>query len=151
MTMPKTMQYTCEVEIAASRARVLELMTDGDRASEWMPGLVHYRALQGERGMPGSVSELRFDGVPGSGEMIEKVERRDEEGYDLVYLLGPVRNVNHNSFTDLPDGGTRWSAEHIFHLPPGMLEGLGEQGQTAFRQNTQRSMETFKAWCEANA
>ncbi|MEL4358783.1 MULTISPECIES: SRPBCC family protein [unclassified Luteococcus] len=149
--MPGLMTYTCRVEIAAPRARVLELMTDGDRAAEWMPGLVSYRAIEGERGTPGSVSELRFDGVPGPGEMIEKVERRDAEHHDVVYLLGPVRNVVHNTFVELPDGGTRWAAEHIFHLPPGMLEGIGEQGQAAFRQNTQGSMETFKTWCEANA
>lgn len=146
-----TMEYTCEVEIFVARARVVELMADGDRAAEWMPGLASYRAVEGERGRPGSVSELRFDGLPGSGEMIEKVERRDEEHFDVVYLLGPVRNVVHNRFVELPDGGTCWTAEHIFHLPPGMLEGIGEQGQTGFRTNTQRSMETFKAWCEANA
>ncbi|MGO4956877.1 SRPBCC family protein [Luteococcus sp. Sow4_B9] len=151
------MQYSCVVDIHAPRARVIELMTDGDRAAEWMAGLVSYRAVQGERGQPGSVSELHFEGVPGSGEMIEKVEFRDDARYDVVYLLGPVRNLNQNSFTDLPvsddlpHGGTRWTADHVFHLPPGMLEGLGEQGQAAFRANTQASMEAFKRWCEANA
>ncbi|MEL4503437.1 SRPBCC family protein [Luteococcus sp. H138] len=145
------MQYTCEVEIAAPRARVLALMTDPERAAEWQPGLERHVTLQGERGSAGSVNELHFANTPGDGVMIEKIERITDDALDVVYLLGPVRNVAHHGFTELPDGGTRWSAEHIFHLPPGMLEGLGEQGQAAFRQNTQRSMETFQAWCEANA
>lgn len=144
------MRYTCQVEIAVPRARVLELMTDGDRAAEWMPGLVSYQAVEGERGQPGSVSELRFDGVPGSGQMYEKVTRRDDSHYDLVYLLGPVRNEALNTFTDV-DGGTLWSAEHVFHLPPGMAEGMGPDGQKAFEQNTQKSMDTFRAWCEETA
>lgn len=144
------MRYTCQIQIAAPRARVLELMTNAGRTAEWMPGLVSYRAVEGERGRPGSISELRFEGMPGDGKLVEKVTRLDDEHYDLVHLIGPVRNEVLNTFTD-NDGGTLWSAEHVFHLPPGMAEGMGPDGQKAFERNTENSMGTFKAWCEANA
>lgn len=147
------MEYTCRMDIAVPRARVIELMTDGDRAGEWMPGLVSYVATVGERGEEGSTSQLDFVGMPGSDEaqsMLEKVERRDDAHYDTVYLLGPVRNEAFNTFTDV-DGGTHWEAHHVFHLPPGMREGMGPGGAEGLRANTQRSMETFKQWCEANA
>ncbi|WP_420176688.1 SRPBCC family protein [Luteococcus sp. OSA5] len=136
--------------IAVPRERVLELMTDPQRAPEWQAGLARHEQVQGEPGRPGSVSKLHFDNVPGDGVMIEKVERRDAHSLDCVYLLGPVRNESHSTFHDV-DGGTEWLAEHVFLLPPGMAEGIGEQGQQAFRANTQGSMEQFKAWCEANA
>ncbi len=147
------MQYTCEIEIAVPRARVIELMTDGDRASEWMGGLVSYEAIVGERGQAGSTSELVFAGMPGTDApqtMIEKVERRDDEHHDVVYLLGPVRNENRNTFSDV-DAGTLWVADHVFMMPPGMEQGLGAPGAAAFKANTQRSMGSFKGWCEANA
>lgn len=145
-------QYTCEVTIAVPRGRVIELMTDGDRAHEWMAGLASYEAAEGERGQAGSTSELRFQGVPGADRMamVEKVVRRDDEHYDTVHLLGPVRNEANSTFVDV-DGGTLWIAEHTFLMPPGMEEGMGDQGAAAFRANTQNSMEAFKAWCEANA
>jgi len=142
------MRYTCQVELELPRSRVLELMTDPARAAEWMPGLESYTAVQGQAGRPGSVSELRFSGVPGQGLLVEKVERSDEHHHDVVHLVGPVRNETRNTFTDLPGGGTSWVAEHVFHLPPGMAQGLGPIGEQAFRENTQRSMETFKRWAE---
>ena len=154
---PQRMHYSCQVDIATTRDWVLALMTDPQRAHEWQPGLERYESVEGERGRPGSVSRLHFAGAPGDGVMTERVETLDESSYDVVYLLGPVRNENHNTFTDLPadaattGGGTRWLAEHVFHLPPMMLDHMGPGGQDAFRANTQRAMETFRDWCEANA
>ena len=100
---PQRMHYSCQVDIATTRDRVLALMTDPQRAHEWQPGLERYESVEGERGRPGSVSRLHFAGAPGDGVMTERVETLDESSYDVVYLLGPVRNENHNSFTDLPD------------------------------------------------
>ncbi|GAA1391477.1 SRPBCC family protein [Luteococcus peritonei] len=154
---PQQMHYSCQVDIAVPRARVVELMTDPERAHEWQPGLERYESVEGERGRPGSVSRLVFAGAPGEGTMTEQVHHLDEGSYEVTYLLGPVRNVNRNEFTQieagdaLPQGGTRWLADHVFHLPPGMLEQMGGQGEQAFRANTQRAMETFRTWCEANA
>lgn len=145
------MKYACEVEIAAPRERVVALMTDFDRAPEWITGLVSNTTVKGERGQAGSVNELRFEGVPGDGLMIEHVMRVEPTEFEVVYRLGPVRNVNVNRFDDLGDGRTRWTAEHLFEFPPGMEQQMPADAEQGFRANTQNSMEGFKAWCEANA
>jgi len=145
------MHYVCEVEIAAPVARVVELMTDFDRAPEWTSGLRSHDTVKGERGRAGSVNELRFDGVPGDGVMVEHVVRVEEREFEVVYRLGPVRNANVNRFEDVGEGRTRWIADHVFDFPPGMEQAMGAQVVDGFRSNTQNSMEGFRAWCEANA
>lgn len=145
------MHYVCEVEIAAPIERVVELMTDFDRASEWITGLRSNGTVKGERGRPGSINELRFDGIPGDGVMLEHVMRVEPTEFEVVYRHGPVRNVNVNRFDDLGDGRTRWTADHVFEFPPGMEQGLGPDAVEGFRTNTQHAMEGFRTWCEANA
>ncbi|GEM_PF-3822373 len=144
------MHYVCQVEIAAPVARVVELMTDFDRASEWITGLRSNGTVKGERGRPGSINELRFDGVPGDGVMLEHVMRVEATEFEVVYRLGPVRNANVNRFEDVGEGCTRWVADHVFDFPPGMAQGLGPDAVEGFRTNTQHAMEGFRTWCEAN-
>ncbi len=145
------MHYVCQVEIAAPVARVVELMTDFDRAPEWTSGLRSHDTVKGERGRAGSVNELRFDGVPGDGVMVEHVVRVEATEFEVIYRLGPVRNANVNRFEDVGEGRTRWIADHVFEFPPGMEQGLGPDAVEGFRTNTQHAMEGFRTWCEANA
>lgn len=145
------MHYECEIEIAADKARVVELMTDFDRAPEWISGLRENPTVKGERGRAGSVNELRFDNVPGDGVMVEHVVRVTDDEFEVVYRLGPVRNVNVNRFEDLGQGRTRWVADHVFEFPPGMEQGMGPEAVQGFRANTRHAMSGFASWCEANA
>lgn len=145
------MRYTCQVDLAAPLEDVLLAATSPDQMPQWTPGLARVETVQGERGRAGSVNELHFEGMPGDGVMVERVESTDPAAHHVVYRLGPVTNHQRSSFTALPEGGTRWIAEHEFVLPPGMLEQMGPEAEENFRANTQGTMDTFKAWLESRS
>lgn len=145
------MRYTCSVDIDAPIERVVELITDPDRMTEWMAGLDSVTTVRGERGAAGSVNQLHFVGAPGDGLMLERIESVGPDNHHAIYQLGPVTNHQRSRFDELPDGRTRWTAEHEFLLPPGMVEQMGPGAEEVFTQNTQQSMGAFKAWVELAA
>jgi hypothetical protein len=142
-------KYTCEIDIALPRPRVIELFDSAENLAKWMEGLKRFTPLEGPPGQPGSTAELEFDFKGKPMLMIETVtERRLPEVFAGSYQTDGVFNTVRNIFTE-HGTGTRWTQECEFQFRGFVMRTVGFLMPGAFRKQTLKYMQAFKAFAEA--
>lgn len=143
------MKYTCEIEIERPLDKVVALFEDPDNLMKWMPGLVGMEHLSGEPGKPGSKSRIRFDMNGRKMEMTETLVERDlPRIFHATYETTGVFNTLRYRFEGL-ENATRCISEDEFKFTNLPMKLMGFFLAGAFRKQTMKHLEAFKAFAEA--
>ena len=143
------MHYAVEIEIDLPRDRVIELFDNPDNMSKWQQGLQSFEPLSGEPGQPGARSRLLYVMGNREIELIETITLRDLPArFDGTYETKGVYNEVKNRFIELGPDRTRWESENEFRLTTWMMKLMGLFIGGAFRQQSLKYMQDFKAFAE---
>ena len=144
------MQYTCEIEIALPRPRVIELFDDPDNLKHWQEGLQSFTHKSGTPGEPGAVSEIVFQLGKRRMEMLETIETRNlPDEFTAIYTTKGVWNRLTNHFTETTDGRTHWRQTNEFRPEGIMMRLMTTFMPGMFRKQSLAFMEAFKRFAEA--
>lgn len=140
--------YTCEVTIAQTVARVIELFDNPDNMRHWQPGFVSFEPVSRIQGQVGAKARLKYKMGRREVEMIETItERRLPERFAGAYEADGVYNVVANRFEAVSPTSTRWVLETEFRFS-GFMKIIGWLMPGAFKKETRQFMEHFKAFAE---
>lgn len=142
------MRYSHAVTIARPRENVLALFNDVSRLKEWQPELVSREQLAGAPGSAGARARLVHRMGSRTIEMVETVNESAPPGRLAgTYEAKGVFNTVANTFEE-EGGATRWTIDTEFKFS-GFMVLIGFLMPGAFRKQTAKFMEQFKAFCEA--
>ncbi|MEM0999898.1 MAG: SRPBCC family protein [Bacteroidota bacterium] len=142
------MKYSTEVTIAQPRAKVVELFDNSDNLYQWMDGLKSFEHLSGEPGQPGAKSKLLFQMGKREVTMTETIlDRELPERFSGTYEGPGVWNRVENVFQESENGKTIWVANHEFKFR-GMMSVISLFMRGAFKKQTTKTMESFRAFAE---
>ena len=142
------MKHSCDVEIAAPRARVIELFDDPSNLHKWQEDLIRFEHLAGRPGRPGARSRLVYRTGKGEFEMIETVTERklpDEFSGSYETKLG-VTTIR-NRFLD-HGASTRWIVDTTY-TPSGVMKVITLVMRGAIRKQTKKLVHAFKVFVES--
>ena len=143
------MNYTCEVVINLPRERVISLFDDPANLVKWQPGLVSFEPLTGVPGQPGARSRLTYRLGRRTIEMVETVTTRNlPREFSGTYATEGGCSTVRNEFHEETASRTRWLAHSEYRcdgLPMRLMSWLMP---SAFRRQTQKFMDQFKAFAE---
>jgi uncharacterized protein YndB with AHSA1/START domain len=143
------MKYTETIEIDLPRARVIELFDDPDSMKQWQPGLISFEHESGEPGQEGARSRLRYLMGKRECEMVETITRRAlPEEFSGTYEAPGMWNEVRNHFEELGPGRTRWTCHSEFRGQNLLMKALCLLMPGAFRKETRKHLESFKAFAE---
>jgi len=141
-------KHSCTVEIAAPRARVIELFDDPSNLPKWQKDLIRFELLSGRPGRPGARSRLVYRTGKGEFEMIETVTARnlpDEFSGSYEMKMG-VMTVG-NRFLD-HGASTRWIVDTDYS-PSGVMKVITLFMRGAIRKQTVKVLHAFKTFVES--
>ena len=144
------MKYVTQVEIAASRERVSELVADPAHYSAWQESLQNMELLEGQSGQVGA--RTRLDHQMGKREitMIETVTHRGLPGrFEATYEAKGVWNHAVSRFEAIDDDRTRWTMESEFRCS-GLMWFMTTLMPGMFKKQTLATMSAFKAFAETS-
>lgn len=145
------LKYTNEVTIQKPIDQVTALFADPTRISEWQPGFISMEQLEGVPAQVGSKVKLRYKMGKREIEMIETITVNDlPREFSGYYEAKGVKNGVNNYFEALNDDSTRYYAENEFHFS-GFMKLMGWLMPGAFRKESQKVLDRFKAFCESQA
>lgn len=143
------MKYTSEIIINQPVERVVELFDNADNLKEWMSGLQSFEHLSGEPGKPGAKSKLIFQRGKGTMEMIETITKNNlPEEFSGRYEVQGTINIQQNSFVVVNEKSTKWVSHTEFRFSSLGLKFMGWVMPGAFKKQTMKFMEAFKAFAE---
>ncbi len=142
------MRYTEEIIINLPRERVIELFDSFENLKQWQEGLEEIEHLSGESGQPGAKTRLVYNMGKRKMEMIETIITRDmPDEFSGTYDASGVHNIIRNTF--YPQGETtRWHMDCEFQFSGFMRIMAFFMGQSRFRKQTRKGMESFKRFAE---
>jgi len=142
------MKYTSEVTIELPRDQVIELFDSTENLYKWQVGLKSFKAISGEPGKEGAVSEMVYEGRKGDLAMTETITRRNfPDEFHAVYKARGVYNEMYNYFLESDNGKTIWRTTSVFRFR-GLMALMAPFMKSAFMNNTTMSLERFKAFAE---
>lgn len=146
------LSYFKEVTVNIPRERAFELMEDSSRFGEWQDGFVSFEHKTGDWGEPGSTYELHYKMQGREIQMKETlIERRAPEVVRLTFEAGDaVWNSVDYTLTDNGDGTTHMRLDTVFKCK-GITAVMAFFMPFMFKNQTQKSLDDFKAWAEAQA
>ena len=143
------MKFTTKVVIAQPRQRVLELIMDPYRLSQWQPGIKSVDLLTGHKDRPGARSRVVFELRGIRLEAIETVvKRQPPEVFSATYEARGVKNLVENRFYEEGAGQTRWVMHNTFEFSRLMSVGAIFV-QDLIAKHTLEAMNWFKAFAES--
>ncbi len=143
------MKYSNEVIIQLPLQRVVELFDNPDNLRHWQPGLISFTHESGTPGQPGAKSRLRYKMGNREIEMVETVTKRDlPREFSGTYEAKGVFNIQQNFFEALPDGSTRYTSVAEFRFKGLMMKLVGLLMPGAFKKQSQKYLDDFKAFAE---
>ncbi len=143
------MNYTCEAVINLPRERVISLFDDPANLVKWQPGLVSFEPLAGVRGQPGAQSRLTYRMGRRTIEMVETVTTRNlPHEFSGTCATQGGRSAVRNEFHEVAAGRTRWVAHSEYRCDGLLMRLMNWLMPGAFRRQTQKFMEQFKAFAE---
>jgi len=144
------MKYTTEVIIEKPVQEVAGLYQNPENIKKWQPGLIDYNHLSGEPGREGCISVLHYKIGKRKIEMKETIARTDPPNeFDAVYEAKGVYNLMQNRFEKVGMDSTRWIAISEFKFK-GFMKLMAPLMKTAFKKQTLKSLNQFKAFAENN-
>jgi len=145
------MKYKNEVVINAPRETVVALFDDPAQMKEWQPGFVSMELIEGDQGQVGAKQKLHYKMGKRDIEMIETITARNlPENYTVTYKAKGVFNIVDNHFEDLGDKTTRYTTLNEFKMK-GFMKFFAWLMPGAFKKQSQKYMEDFKAFVEREA
>ena len=143
------MKYTTEVLIDAPREEVIKKMDDPENMKHWQRGLIQYRLLEGTPGEKGATMELHYK--MGKREMVMTetiLKNKFPVEFHARYDTKGVENIQQNFFHEEANGQTRWISESEFKFQSFMMKAMGFLMPGAFKKQSKKYMEDFKAFVE---
>ncbi len=143
------MRYSCTLELALPRDKVIALFDDPDNLAKWQEGLVSFEPLSGTPGEPGAKSRLTYKMGKRTVVMTETVtERNLPETFSGTYEADGVWNGVANRFTALDGDRTRWDMDCEFQ-GKGLMRVMMVLFPGMFRKQTAKMMQSFKDFAES--
>ena len=153
------MKYTVSIEIALPRERVAQLLADPAHTPKWLRGLVLHEPLSGAHGQVGTESRVVMQMGKQTMEATETITRRDPADlhgipkgsvvhFDREIVGEGMWSAVRDRLTEAGPETTLWESENEYRFSsvPMRLVGLVMPG--AFRKQTRRHMQDFKAFAE---
>jgi carbon monoxide dehydrogenase subunit G len=142
------MRYSTEVIINAPRQKVVELFDNPENMKKWMHGLQSFEPISGQPGQPGARSKLVFQSGRRRTEMTETIISRNlPHEFAGRYEAGKLSYSVNARFADLGNNKTQYINDNQFNLT-GLMKIIGWLMPGAFRKESQKHMEAFKAFVE---
>ncbi|MEV4416825.1 SRPBCC family protein [Catellatospora sp. NPDC049609] len=153
------MKYTVSIEIALPRERVAQLLADPAQLPKWLRGLVVHEPLHGEHGQVGTKSRVVLQMGQQKIEGTEIVTRREPADLHAI----PRESVVHferelvtegmwsaarERLTDVGPEMTLWESENEYRFSGLMMRLVGLLMPGAFRKQSLKHMQDFKAFAE---
>ena len=143
------MKYTLTIDIDLPRQKVIELFDDPDNLKHWQEGFISLEPVSGKPGEVGAKSRLQYRMGKREIEMIETItERNLPETFSGTYDANGVHNIVRNRFEPVGENQTRWVAENEFIFAGFMMKVMGWLMPGAFRKQSLKYLEAFKAFVE---
>ena len=153
------MKYTVSIEIALPRERVVQMLADPEHLPKWLRGLVLHEPLSGVHGHVGTTSRVVMQMGQQQIESTETITRR--EPVDLHGI--PSESVVHfereivgkgmwsavrDRLIEASPEATLWESESEYRFSGLAMRLVGLLMPAAFRKQSLRHMEDFKAFAE---
>jgi hypothetical protein len=152
-------KYTVSIEIALPRERVAQLLADPAHLPMWLRGLVLHEPVSGTQGQVGTESRVVMTTGRSTMEATETITRREPADlhgiprdsvvhFEREIVAEGMWSAARERLTEAGPETTLWESEneHRFSSVPMRLVGLVMPG--AFRKQTRRHMQDFKAFAE---
>ncbi len=144
------MKYSNHVIINKPLERTIELFDSIENLYKWMPGLQSYEHVSGEPGQPGAVAKMKFVMGKREIEMTETItERNFPHEFHGIYETKGVRNPQKNYFTAVDDNTTKYESVSEFEFDGFGMKLMGWLMPGAFKKQSQKYLDAFKAFAES--
>ena len=144
------MKYSNEVTIGLPLKKVIELFDSEENLFKWQPELLSMEHLSGEKGKVGAKSKMVYKMGKREVEMIETITVNElPKEFSATYEAKGVWNEMKNYFEFIDADTTRWRSDSHFRFS-GFMKLMGLFMPGAFKKQSQKSLELFKAFAEAN-
>lgn len=153
------MRYTVSIEIALPRERVVALLVDPAHLPRWLRGLVLHEPLDGAHGQVGTTSRVVLQTGSRTMEGTETITRREPADlhripsdavvhFDRELVAAGMWNAARERLTEAGPEATLWESENEFRFDAGPMRLVAPLMRGAFRAQSRRHMQDFKAFAE---
>ena len=143
------MRYSNHVIINKPLNRVVELFDSVDNLYKWMEGLQSFEHISGEPGQVGAKSKLKFVMGKRTVEMTETITKRNlPHEFHGVYETNGISNPQQNFFTAINDTTTKFESVSEFKFTSFGMKLMGWLMPGAFKKQSQKYLDAFKAFAE---
>jgi hypothetical protein len=153
------MRYTVSIEIALPRERVAQLLADSAHLPKWLRGLVQHEPLNGMHGHVGTESRVVMLMGQQTMECVETITRREPADlhgiprdtvvhFDRDIVADGMWSAVRDRLTEAGPETTLWASENEYRFSSVPMRLMGPFLRGAFRKQSRRHMEDFKAFAE---
>lgn len=144
------MKYDLDIEIDLPRQRVVDLFDDTDNMVAWQEELAGYTHKSGEPGRPGAQMLLHYKMGKRAFDMLETITENNLPDFmSATYDVPGGKSVSTVKFEDIDDGKrTRWVWDMEMHCDSVMMRIMAFIMPGAFKKQTAKHMQAFKAFAE---
>lgn len=145
------MKIRTEVVIDADQKKVWRTFDNRDNLKKWQPTLKSVRAIGGEPGQPGAMTELIYEEKGREVRMVEHLtERREPHFMAGIWESDRGKAIVVNQFEDLGDGRTRWVAWWN-HTSRGIRRLLSPFMKNSIAKRIDDDLQRFKLMIESES
>ncbi|RKN80126.1 SRPBCC family protein [Ulvibacterium marinum] len=143
------MKYTTEITIDIPIEAFVQKLDNPDNMKHWQRGLVSYKQLSDTPGAEGAQMELHYKMGKRDMVLIETILRSNfPHEFHATYDTKGVHNIQKNYFKDIDGHSTQWISEAEFQFSSFMMKVMGFFMPGAFKKQSQKYAEDFKAFAE---
>ncbi|NNE28656.1 MAG: SRPBCC family protein, partial [Saprospiraceae bacterium] len=139
--------------IALPKEKVVELWENPDNLVHWQDGFMGMDHISGNPGQAGAKSLMKYQFKRGLMELEETIlENQLPDRFAGQYDHKHMTNTMVNTFTELPNGDTRWSSEIEYTKFKAFLPRLmAFLFPGMFRKQAQKWFDQFKTFSESQS
>jgi len=142
------MRFTVDIDILASRDRVLPIYTDKTLIKHWQNGVMDFEILSGDPGESGSSVQLKQKLGKQTVTVIETLENNAmPDEITFTYSAPQLWYRTKNNFIQSGPNKTTWVRECEFKCA-GIYKVISLLAPGRFRKQLLQEMERFKRFCE---
>jgi len=146
------MKYTTEITVELPLKEFIEKLDNADNMKHWQKGLVRYEHIHGTPGEVGAQMKLYYDLGKRKMELVETIITNDmPHELHATYDAPGMVNVQHNFFSETPEGHTKWVSESEFTSDKMMFKIMMKLMPGTFKKQSRSYMVDFKAFAETGA
>ncbi len=143
------MRYTSEITVNLPREEFIKKLDNPENLKHWQKGLTAYTLVTGQPGAEGSQMEMHYDMGKRKMVLVETIIKQDfPEEFHATYDAKGVHNIQKNYFKVIDENHTKWISECEFQFSGFMMKTMGFLMPSAFKKQSQRYLEDFKAFAE---